>query len=89
MDKTRVAANIRLHLERRLAATLECDTRDLRHIKIGTLVHLVFLVNGDSESIGGFNTTMRGVLELIGNDLVWQTPEDTSVEETKEKAVVN
>lgn len=90
MDKTRVAANIRKHLERRLAFALKCEPRDFNHIKLGALVNLCFLVHGDGESIGGFYSTMQAVLDLVGNELTWAQPvveAEENVGEKKEEVI--
>lgn len=74
MDKLRVADNIRRHLERRIALLLDCNPEDLKQQKLGMLIHLLFMVAGDSEEIGGFRTSIRGVLDLIGHQIVWAEP---------------
>lgn len=88
MDKIRVAADIRQRLERRLASLLDVNPEDLARMKLGTMVHLIFLLVGTEETIGGFNTTMRGILDLIGHELVWQEPEDAKVEQPEQKVEV-
>ena len=80
MNKRRViAAALRKHLERRLASQLDCAVEDLRSLKLGTLVHLLFVICGDLESIGGFHTTIHGFIALVG-DVLWEPVE---VEETE------
>lgn len=84
-----MAANIRKHLERRLAFALKCEPRDFNHIKLGALVNLCFLVHGDGESIGGFYSTMQAVVDSIGNDLTWAQPvsDEEPVGEKKEEVI--
>lgn len=87
-DRTRVAEALRKHLERRLSAALKCEPGDLHSAKLGTLVHLCFLVHGDGESIGGFYSTMQAVLDLIGNELTWAQPAVEPEEPESEKGEV-
>ena len=71
MDKKVAAEKIRARLEKRLAAFLFCEVGDLPRMKLGTLVHTLFLLLGDSEELGGFHTSMDGVLQLVGREMVW------------------
>lgn len=91
MDKNRAADNIRRHLERRIAFLLNVKPEELPKLKLGTLVHLRFALCGDSEEIGGFRTTIQGVLQLVGHEIVWADPSEPVDEEAKpgEKVVVN
>lgn len=55
-------------------------------------MHLCFLVHGDSEGIGGFSTTIRGIIDLVGNELTWAKPiaesdEEPATEEEPEREV--
>ena len=52
MDKLRVADNIRRHLERRIAFLLDCKPEDLKQQKLGTLIHLLFMLTGAGEEVG-------------------------------------
>lgn len=87
MDKQLAAEKIRTRLERRLAIFLACEVGDLPRMKIGTLIHTLFLLLGDTEELGGFHTTMAGVLQILGHEIVW----DIEPKETEEmpRAVVN
>jgi len=89
VDKLRVADNIRRHLERRLAFLL--DVKELPKLKLGTLIHLLVALAGDSEEVGGFRTTIQGVLQLVGHQIVWANPSEPVDEEAKpaEQAVIN
>ena len=60
------AQKIRARLERRLANFLGCEVGDLPRMKLGTLVHTLFLLLGDSEELGGFHTSMDAVLKILG-----------------------
>jgi len=71
LDKKVAAEKIRARLEKRLAAFLCCEVGDLPRMKLGTLVHTLFLLLGDSEELGGFHTSMDGVLQLVGREMVW------------------
>jgi hypothetical protein len=91
VDKISLADNIRRHLERRIALLLGVKPEELPKLKLGTLVHLLFAFCGDSEEIGGFRTTIQGVLQLVGHEVVWADPTETVDEEpnSEEKVVVN
>ena len=91
MDEGRAADNIHRHLERRIAFLLNVKPEELPKLKLGTLVHLLFALCGDSEEIGGFRTTIQGVLQLVGQQIVWADPSEPVDEEAKpeEKVVVN
>jgi hypothetical protein len=86
MNKELAAQKIRARLERRIAAFLGCEVGDLPRMKIGTLVHMLFLLFGDTEDVGGFSTSMAGVLQILGNEVVWDL--ETKVEEEMPKATV-
>jgi len=66
MDKKLAAEKIRARLEKRLASYLGCEPHELPRMKLGTLVHTAFLLWGDGEELGGFHTSMGGVLQLVG-----------------------
>ena len=91
MDKIRLADNIRRHLERRIAFLLGVKPQELPKLRLGTLVHLLFAFCGDLEEIGGFRTTIQGILQLVGHEILWADPTETVDEEPKseEKVVVN
>jgi hypothetical protein len=57
-------------------------------MKIGTLVHTLFLLLGDTEELGGFNTSMFGVLQILSSELVWDI-EGKAQETDTPKVVVN
>lgn len=87
MDKKIAEQKIRERLEHRIAAALGCQPSELPHMKMGSLVHFTFLLDGTSQTIGGFDTTMRALLDLLGHEIVWEiepehkaeTPEGTVV----------
>jgi len=87
MDKKLAAEKIRARLEKRLASYLGCEPHELPRMKLGTLVHTAFLLWGDGEELGGFHTSMGGVLQLVGHEIVWDT-EPKEAEETS-KVVIN
>jgi hypothetical protein len=90
MDKKLVAQNIRRHLERRLSTALGCAAEDLGKLKLGTLIHLSFLFHGDQECISGFSTCIRGVIELIGHEIVWADPaEESGGEQSSAVQIIN
>ena len=55
-------------------------------MKLGALVHALFLFEGDTEMLPGFNTAMGAVLQLLGREIVWDEPK---AEETEPRVVVN
>lgn len=91
MDKLRVADNMRRHFERRIAFLLGVKPEELPKLKLGTMVHLLFALAGDSEELGGFRTTIQAVLQLVGEQIVWADPSEPVDEEAKpaEPAVIN
>lgn len=86
MDKKLAAEKIRVRLEKRLANFLACEARDLPRMKIGTLIHTLFLLLGDTEELGGFYTSMSGVLQILSHEIVWDI--EAKNEDEKEKAQV-
>lgn len=86
MDKQLAAEKIRTWLERRLAIFLACEVGDLPRLKIGTLIHTIFLLLGDTEELGGFHTTMAGVLQILSHEIVWDI-EPKEVEETASEVI--
>jgi hypothetical protein len=88
MNKELAAQKIRARLERRVATFLGCEVGDLPRMKIGTLVHTLFLLYGDTEEVGGFNTSMSGVLQILGYELVWDVEPKIEEAETP-KVVIN
>jgi hypothetical protein len=74
VDKRVVAGRIRKRLEQRLANFLGCETHDLAPLKLGALIHALFLFEGDTEVLPGFNTAMGAVSQLLGRDILWETP---------------
>lgn len=87
MNKKLAAEKIRGHLERRLAQLLGCTPEQLPRLKLGTCVHLLFALRGDSQDLGGFETTISGLLQLLGPEIVWDMK--ANEEEIEENVVVN
>jgi hypothetical protein len=56
-------------------------------MKIGTMIHFLFLLAGDQETVGGFHTSMAAALQLLGHEIVWDIAEDECKENVPE--VVN
>jgi len=71
VDKKLAAEKIRRRLERRLAIFLGCEVGDLPRMKLGTLVHTLFLLWGDSEELGGFHTSMGGLMQILSHEILW------------------
>jgi len=88
VDKKIAAEKIRARLEKRLATFLGCEVGDLPRLKIGTLVHTLFLLLGDSEELGGFNTSMGGLMQILSHEIMWDTQPKTEEAETP-KVVIN
>jgi hypothetical protein len=86
VDKKLAVEKIRVRLEKRIANFLGCEIADLPSMKIGTLVHMLFLLWGDSEELGGFHTSMGGVLQILSHEIVWDLEPK---EEKKEATVIN
>ncbi len=89
MDKKLAAEKIRARLEKSLATLLGCKLCELPRMKLGTLVHTLFLLLGDSEELGGFYTSMDGVLKILGNDIMWDVEPKTEEAETPKPEVIN
>jgi len=88
VDKKLAAEKIRARLERRLATFLGCEVGDLPRMKLGTLVHTLFLLWGDSEELGGFHTSMSGVMQILSHEIVWDVEPKAEEAETP-KVVIN
>ncbi len=87
MDKKIAACKIRERLEKRLANFLGCEVGDLPRFKIGTLVHTLFLLLGDSEELGGFHTSMSGLLLILSHEILWDIEPKAEEAETPEVVV--
>ena len=88
MDKKLAAEKIRARLEKRLATFLGCELRELPRMKLGTLVHTLFLLWGDSEELGGFHTSMAGMMQILSHEVVWDI-EPKEIEETPKSKVIH
>ncbi len=88
MDRKLVAEKIRARLEKRIADVLECKPSELPRMKLGTCLHFLFLLKGDSEEIGGFHTSMAALLQLVGQNLTWDIEEQES-EESAPQGMIN
>jgi hypothetical protein len=88
-DKEFMAGKIRGILERRVAEALDCTPSDLPRMKIGTLVHFLFLLKGSSEELGGFHTSMAAVLQLVGHETVWDIEPKNESDESAPKGAIN
>ena len=85
MDKKLAAEKIRTRLEKRLATFLGCELGDLPRLKLGTLVHTLFLLEGDQETIGGFHTTMGGLMQILSHEILWDI--EPKAEETPREVI--
>jgi len=56
-----------------------------------TLVHFLFLLRGSSEELGGFHTSMSAVLQLLGDEIVWDVKpkEEPDATESQKDEVIN
>jgi hypothetical protein len=88
VDKKLAAEKIRARLEKRLAIFLGCELHELPRMKLGTLVHTLFLLWGDSEELGGFHSSMSGLLQILSNEIVWDI-EPKEIEETPKSEVIH
>jgi hypothetical protein len=84
VDKKLAAEKIRALLEGRIARLLGCEPSDLSSMKIGSMVHFLFLLVGDSEMLSGFNSAMSALLQLLGRDLLWEEPKPEEADTPKE-----
>jgi hypothetical protein len=87
MNKELAAQKIRARLEKRLATFLACEVGDLPRLKIGTLVHTLFLLLGDSEELGGFNTSMSGLMLILSHEILWDIEPKAEEAETPKVAI--
>jgi len=85
VDKKLAAEKIRARLERRLATFLGCEVGDLPRMKIGTLVHTSFLLWGDGEELGGFHTSMGGLMQILSHEILWDI--EPKAEETPREVI--
>ena len=85
MDKKLAAEKIRARLEKRLAKFLACEAGDLPRMKLGTLVHTLFLLWGDSEELGGFHTSMGGLMQILSHEILWDI--EPKAEETPREVI--
>jgi hypothetical protein len=90
VDKRLAAERIRARLERRLVTFLACEVKDLPRLRLGELVHTLFLLWGDGEEMGGFNPTMHAITQILSREIVWEQPKvEEETPKTEEKVVVN
>jgi len=85
VDKKLAAEKIRARLEKRLAKFLACEAGDLPRMKLGTLVHTLFLLWGDSEELGGFHTSMGGLMQILSHEILWDI--EPKAEETPREVI--
>lgn len=85
MDKEKAAEKLKELLEGRIARLLGCEPEDLPKMRLGSMVHFLFLAQGDAQTMPGFGGSFRVLLDILGNEAVWAEPQ---TEET-EKVVVN
>ena len=87
MDKKRAAERIRARLEKRISLALGCQPSELPRLKIGTLAHFAFLLEGTEQTIGGFETSMHALIQTLGHEVVWEL--EPKPEPEAESVVVN
>jgi hypothetical protein len=87
VDKKIAACKIRERLEKRLAHFLGSEVGDLPRLKIGTLVHTLFLLLGDSEELGGFNTSMSGLMLILSHEILWDIEPNAEEAKTPKVAI--
>jgi len=56
-------------------------------MKIGTLIHTLFLLFGDGEEMGGFHSTMSGVLQILSHEIVWDVEPKVEEAETPREVI--
>jgi hypothetical protein len=93
MDKKSAAEKVRTRLEKRVALLLGCPPDELPRMKIGTMAHFLFLLEGCDQTIGGFETSMHALITLLGHEIVWADPTKVEAQEDTQpeppKVVVN
>jgi hypothetical protein len=92
VDKKIAAQKIRKRLEKRVGLLLGCPHDELPRMKIGTMAHFLFLLEGTEQTIGGFETSMHALITLLGHEIVWMAPNKVEVDDEKlelPKVVVN
>ena len=92
MSNPKLATKVRKLLEARLARRLETDASEVSgfHFRIGSIVHLLFLLDGDSEGMPGIGASMSALNQLLGANVVWVEAENAKSEEDEaEKETVN
>ena len=87
MSNPKLATKVRKLLEARLARRLETDASEASafYFRIGSIVHLLFLLEGDSEGMPGIGATMSARNQLLGSDVVWAEVKNEKSEEAEEK----
>jgi hypothetical protein len=75
INKEAVAVQIRNALECRLANVLGIDPKTLPALSLSEIIGVIFAVHGFTNSIGRYDDTVRGIRELVGNDLYWERPQ--------------
>jgi hypothetical protein len=71
----------------RIAEVLKCQQETLPELALGRAINLLFLVRGESLSLGEYGPTMASTYALVG-DLLWTPPGQFPEEETATTAFV-
>jgi hypothetical protein len=87
VDKKLAAERIRARLEKRVALLLGCQAGELPRMKLGAMVHLLFLLEGHEQGIGGFEASIVTLIAVLGYESVWS--DKVEEEPTPQKPVVN
>jgi hypothetical protein len=71
-SRERIHAQLLSLMRARLDALIKLP--DDTQLSLAGALNLLFLLRGDSGSIGGYFTTLKVLQETIGDDLVWAEP---------------
>ena len=70
----RISLQIRAALENRLAQLLHVERVVLPILSVAEIVSLLFCLQGDWNTFGGFAETASALRALLGEELFWRRP---------------
>ena len=75
MNPQQICKNIIGIVRCRIAEILKCQQETLPELALGRAINLLFLVRGESLSLGEYGATMASTYAVVGN-LLWLTPSE-------------
>jgi hypothetical protein len=66
---------LRKLLSGRICRALGLADEDLANLSLSQVINLLFLMHGDTGSLGSSNVSFAAAIELLGAELVWHEPE--------------